>query len=102
MGKQVVLAYDATLYDPEALQKAAYRGLEAFTANIFRDGKGQFQCVLEPNPGIGGEAFNAAVLNFKKDVLDYQLRLKLKVETEPVRNLILGIAFSRTGLRGGE
>jgi His-Xaa-Ser system protein HxsD len=40
------------------------------------------------------------VANFKRELLDQQLRLQIKKETEPARNLILAYAFSRTGLQG--
>jgi His-Xaa-Ser system protein HxsD len=42
------------------------------------------------------------VESFKKEVLDQDLRLKLKAETEPIRNLILAHAFSKTGLIADE
>ena len=39
---------------------------------------------------------------FKKEVLDQHLRIKVKNETEAVRNLVLGIAFSNSGLLANE
>ena len=44
----------------------------------------------------------AEIENLKKEVLDQELRHKLKAETEPVRNLIFAHAFSKTGLIAGE
>jgi His-Xaa-Ser system protein HxsD len=38
------------------------------------------------------------VQDFKKYVIDYQLRHQLNTETLPIKNLILGLAFSKTGL----
>jgi len=37
--------------------------------------------------------------NFKRELLDQQLRKQIKEETEPVRNLILAYAFSRSTLQ---
>lgn len=97
MSRTVELVYDRRLYDPQAIQKAAYVGLSAFTLDLQIEGE-QLRCTLLCNLTTSDEAFKLAVEEFRKDVLDHQLRLKLKAETEPVRNLILGIAFSNTGL----
>lgn len=97
MSQTVELVYDRRLYDPQAIQKAAYIGLPAFTLELQIEGE-QLRCTLLSNLTTSAEAFEKAVEEFRKDVLDHQLRLKLKAETEPVRNLILGIAFSNTGL----
>ncbi len=97
MNRTVELVYDRRLYDPQAIQKAAYVGLSAFTLDLQIKGE-QLRCTLLCNLTTSAEAYEQAVEEFRKNVLDHQLRLKLKAETEPVRNLILGIAFSNTGL----
>lgn len=95
------ITFDEKMYDVEAIQKAAYRSVNAFTIDInIADGK--INCLLKPNISASEAGFAHGVEEFRKDVLDQQLRIKLKAETEPVRNLILGIAFSNTGLQGGE
>ncbi|MDA3876658.1 MAG: hypothetical protein PF483_06175 [Halothiobacillus sp.] len=76
--------------------------MSSLTVDIELNGEGRVFCTLSPNLGVSDEGFAYAVQEFKKNVLDYQLRLKIKLETEPVRNLILGLAFSRTGLQGSE
>lgn len=93
----VNLIFDQRLYDAEAIQKAAYRGQHAFTLDLQVEGEA-FSCTLLGNITTAPAAFDKAVEDFKKDVLDYQLRSKLRAETEGVRNLILGVAFSKTGL----
>lgn len=101
MTEHMQITFDEKLYDVEAIQKAAYRSLNVFTVDItITDGK--INCLLQPNIGASEAGFAHGVEEFKKDVLDQQLRIKLKAETEPIRNLILGIAFSNTGLQGGE
>jgi His-Xaa-Ser system protein HxsD len=57
---------------------------------------------LTSSIGVSDHDFSIAVESFKKDVLDYHLRAKIKAETAPVRNLILGLAFSKTGLQDRE
>lgn len=99
MSDVVRLIFDRQAYGAEALQKAAYRGLNYFTVDMVM-ADGGHECSLVRNSGVSDEEFTHAVEEFRKDALDYQLRLKLAAETEPVRNLILGIAFSRTGFQG--
>lgn len=101
MPVEVQITYDKQSYDAEALQKAAYRGLNYLTLEYTVD-EANYYCILRPNKDISNDDFNAAVEEYRKDVVDYQLRRKIKLETEPVRNLILGIAFSQTGLQDGE
>ncbi|WEX15021.1 His-Xaa-Ser system protein HxsD [Pseudomonas fluorescens] len=91
------LLFDERLYDAQVLQKAAYRSINALTVEITPEG-GQFVCALSSNIGVDEQSFLSAVQEFKKDALDYQLRHRLAVETQPIKNLILGLAFSKTGL----
>lgn len=93
----VILAFDQSLFDSEVILKAAYRGQSAFTLDMKIQG-GQLACTLLSNITTSSETFTRAVEDFKKDVLDYQLRTKLQAQTVAVRNLILGIAFSQSGL----
>lgn len=92
------LLFDEQLYSLDAIQQAAYRALAACTFDIIRE-DGHFTCRPIANVGIDDAALQLAIQEFRKDVLDYQLRLKLKAETESVRNLVLGSVFSRTGLQ---
>lgn len=101
MSEAVQITYDKQSFDAETLQKAAYRNLNDITLEYVVDGN-TFRCTLKANNGISDEKFHQAVEEFRKDVIDYQLRSKIKNETEPVRNLILGLVFSQTGLQGNE
>ena len=91
------LVFDERLYDAQVLQKAAYRSINALTVDITPD-EGQFICALSSNIGVDEPSFLSAIQEFKKDVLDYQLRHQLAAETQPIKNLILGLTFSKTGL----
>lgn len=91
------LVFDEQFYDAQVLQKAAYRSLNSLTVDI-TSGSGVFCCVLSSNIDVDEPVFLLAIQEFKKDVLDYQLRHQLAVETQPIKNLILGLAFSKTGL----
>lgn len=91
------LVFDERLYDAQVLQKAAYRSMSALSVEINLV-EGEFICALASNIGVDEQSFLFTVQEFKKDVLDYQLRHRLSVETQPIKNLILGLAFSKTGL----
>lgn len=91
------LIFEERLFDGQALQKAAYRSMNSLTADI-SGADGKFFCALTSNIGIDESSFLSAVQEFKKDALDYQLRHQLNAETLPIKNLILGLAFSKTGL----
>ncbi|MCX8519407.1 MAG: hypothetical protein ORN21_04635 [Methylophilaceae bacterium] len=100
MAESVNISFARLIYDVEAIQKATYKAMNFITLDIQLTST-DIQCLLTPNIGGGSEAqFSHAVEEFKKEVLDQQLRIKLKAETESVRNLILGIAFSNTDLQG--
>jgi His-Xaa-Ser system protein HxsD len=101
MSNEAILNFPSSLYEAEAIQKSAYKLLNLFTIDL-QSSSEVLNCKLTSNNGVSDELFAHAVEEFKKEVLDQQLRLKLKAETESVRNLILGIAFSNTGLQGSE
>lgn len=100
MPEESVVTFDVKAYSIEEIQKAAYRGSRYFTVDLICEDK--IRCVLTPNIGISDQEFAMAIETFKKDVLDYQLRTKIQTETAPIRNLILGLAFSKTGLQDRE
>lgn len=98
MTSPVLLDFDEQVYSVSAIQKAAYRSLHRLNVTI--DVKvGRIYCKITPNIGTSEDAFNFGLEEFKKDILDYQLREKLSQETEQIRNLILSLAFSKTGLQ---
>lgn len=95
------LIFDSQLYGAEAIQKAAYRAMHAFTLDLKVDGDNML-CKLVGNITTEHAAFERAVEEFRKDVLDYQLRAQLQAETAPIRNLIIGLAFSNARLKPSE
>jgi His-Xaa-Ser system protein HxsD len=101
LTEHLKLEFDIQVYSIEAAQKAAYRLLNYFTIDI-QPKADQIICTLSSNQGITKEGFDFAIQEFKKNILDEELRLKIRKETEPIRNLVLGVAFSRTGLQQDE
>lgn len=100
-NESVALVFDERLFSVEAVQKAAYRFIHLFTVDMSLD-NGKISCTLTPSQAHSPEGMEHYISEFKKEVLDQHLRIKIKTETEDVRNLILGIAFSNSGLPSSE
>ncbi|WP_186301571.1 His-Xaa-Ser system protein HxsD [Denitromonas halophila] len=92
------LDLDKSVYSLEAVQKAAYRFIDRLTVLISQS-EGAITCDIEVV--VGPEDVLAPLLaDFKRELLDQQLRIQIKNETADIRNLILAYAFSRSGLQG--
>ena len=90
------VCFSSEVFDLEAVKRAAYRVSNEFAVDIDLDGN-RIICTLHPSKrdaDIGN-----LVNRFRSEVLDYDLRIRIAKETEPFRNLILSIAFSKTGLQ---
>lgn len=92
------LAFDQSVYSLEAVQKAAYRFIDRLTILISKTDT-QILCEIAPIEGRLSKPFDETIDDFKRELLDQQLRFQIKAETESVRNLILALAFSRSGLQ---
>jgi len=93
--------FDVSVFSLDAVKAACYRFLDKFSPSI-EVREGAILCLLHFDSKISEASIAAEIENLKKEVLDQELRQKLKAETEPVRNLILAHAFSKTGLIAGE
>ena|SRR5207244_1546778 len=93
--------FDLAVFSLDAVKAACYRFLDKFSpSREVRDGG--IVCQLQFDSKSSEGLIAAEIENLKKEVLDQELRQKLKAETEPVRNLILAHAFSKTGLIADE
>src|SRR5262245_18094861 len=93
--------FDSRILSLTAIKKAAYKYLNAFVCDISMQ-EHAMRCVLGFSTSMSEEAYTQMVDDFKKEVLDQDLRERLKAETDSVRNLILAHAFSRTGIVNDE
>ena len=93
--------FDGRVYALPTIKKAAYRFLKAFTTEIAQDGDA-WVCRLTFQARADAEAVEKAKYDLQAEVLDQDLRAIVARETEPLRNTILALAFSRTGLQGSE
>jgi His-Xaa-Ser system protein HxsD len=96
-GKTIAVSFDSHVFSLIAVKKAAYKYIDSFSADISLKND-EVRCLLKLTPPGSDEGCARLVDDFKKEVLDQDLRETLKVETEPVRNLILAHAFSKTGI----
>ena len=96
------LLFDENVYSIEALKKASYRNIANYSVVIKKEEGAQLECLFSFPVKTSDEKVLEYLDDFKKEVLDQDLREIIKRETEGVRNLILSHAFSKTGLIGDE
>jgi His-Xaa-Ser system protein HxsD len=93
--------FEARVYPLVVIKKAAYRFLKTFVTEITLEGDA-WVCALKFTTSTDASSIERAVRDLQAEVLDQDLRATISRETEPVRNAILALAFSRTGLQGSE
>ncbi|HWH59565.1 MAG TPA: His-Xaa-Ser system protein HxsD [Terriglobales bacterium] len=90
------IAFSAGVYDIDAIKLAAYRFADRVSVQIDLIGE-DVSCVLTAlTSKTDLETIGA---HFRNEVIDQDLRKRVAKETESVRNLILSLAFSKTGLQ---
>jgi His-Xaa-Ser system protein HxsD len=92
----IVVRFPAGLYHIDAIKRAAYRFTDKLAIDIQPSADG-VSCTLRP---LSAKA-DLSILegDFRNEVLDQDLRITIGKETEQVRNLVLSLAFSKTGLQ---
>src|SRR3954447_19750687 len=93
-----VLTLDAAAHPADVVQRAAYRFSDVITVEISRDGDDLICKVYARDP----QRLDAAVHDLRSEIVDQVLRARIREETQDVRNLVLAVAFSRTGLTGSD
>ena len=94
MADEVVVEFDAAVQSLDAINAAAYRLIGIASCQIENSG-GTFLCRLTPNASASQKlaGIESVRLQFIDLVTDESLREKIAAKTEPVRNLILSLAF---------
>lgn len=95
-GVTVTFAREAN-YDVEAIKRAAYRFSDRLVVE-FASSTGDHICQLRALKADAAATLEELAEEFRNEVLDQDLRLKIAAETEGYRNLILSLAFSKTPL----
>ncbi|HVW46638.1 MAG TPA: His-Xaa-Ser system protein HxsD [Solirubrobacterales bacterium] len=90
-----LVSFDPAGHSVDAVQRAAYRLSDRLACEI-RSPDG----VIEARLSLLDESDDPdrLVAEFRNEVLDQVLRERIRAETADVRNLVLALAFSRTGL----
>lgn len=101
MLQRKLVTLDGAVYSVTVVKKASYKFIDVFSAEIRTDGSA-VTCDLLFDTQRTEEDIESIVSDFRKEVLDQDLREKLKKETEQVRNVILAHAFSKTGIVSNE
>ena len=96
---EITLVFDRATVDLDALQRSAYAVAAEMTAD-FRVCGADYVCTLFPRMHDTSE--EELKHRFRAEVNDQILRARIAKETEPLRNLVFALAFSRTGLVDGE
>jgi His-Xaa-Ser system protein HxsD len=89
------LSFDRAGYSLDAIQRAAYRFSDRLSCDI-SDGAETIEVSLHIADNV--EEPEAVLADFRNEVLDQVLRERIRAETGDVRNLVLALAFSKTGL----
>jgi His-Xaa-Ser system protein HxsD len=91
MPDGVTVEFAEAVHSSDALNAAAYRLMDVASCHVDRADK-KFVCHLVPKSGAGvdGETVKMRFLDY---VTDETVRERLATKTEPVRNLILSLAF---------
>jgi His-Xaa-Ser system protein HxsD len=88
------LTLDAGAHPADIVQRAAYRFSDVLTVEIGRDADALICKVYARDP----DRLGTAVHDLRAEIVDQVLRARIRDETQDVRNLVLAVAFSRTGL----
>jgi His-Xaa-Ser system protein HxsD len=94
MNTETVL-FDSTAHSVDAVQRAAYRLSDRASFEVVDAGGMIEVTVLVSDNDVD---FATLVSELRCEVLDQVLRERIRAETADVRNLVLALAFSRTGL----
>jgi His-Xaa-Ser system protein HxsD len=93
--------FSSEVYSLETVKKAAYRLSDLMSVDIALQGD-DIVCVLHFDPKLSDAETERVISSLRTEVIDQDLRAIVGAETAPIRNAILGYAFSKTGLLGGE
>lgn len=91
-----VLSFDRDIYSLDVIKKSAYR-FSSISSVTFKKSDTGYDCIFELPDKFTDAQVDTFVSEFKKNLLDQDLREIIRDETETTRNLILAHAFSNAG-----
>jgi His-Xaa-Ser system protein HxsD len=93
-----VIILDAAAHPADVVQRAAYRFSDILSVEISRDDD-HLLCKIYARDA---DRLDTAMHDLRNEIVDQVLRAQIREETRDVRNLVLAVAFSRTGLTGAD
>jgi len=87
--------FASSVYSIDAVKRAAYAFMARATV-LIEPLESAIRCTLQP---AGTDEIEILVRDFRREVLDQDLRIDIEAKTEGLRNLVLGLAFSRVSQR---
>lgn len=96
-GASFDVTFPSDFYSSAALKRAAYVLMDRATVS-YRLLGAEIVCLIVPET----RNYDRAVLerDFRREVLDQDLRMEIESKTGMMRDTILGLTFSRSGLQG--
>jgi His-Xaa-Ser system protein HxsD len=93
------VSFDSAAASLDAVQRAAYRLSDRMSCDISASDS---RLTATIHPSDAETDVDALLGDFRNEVLDQVLRERVRAETGDVRNLVLALAFSKTGLVEGD
>jgi His-Xaa-Ser system protein HxsD len=93
------LSFDRSAASLDAVQRAVYRLSDRLSCDITAT-DGAIEVVVHPSDTDAD--IEKLLGDLRNEVLDQELRERVRAETSDVRNLVLALAFSKTGLAEGD
>lgn len=93
--------FDLSVFGLDCVKRAAYRVTGTAAVEITIE-DGFAVCTINFSKAVGRASAEAAVERLRLEVLDQDLRGTIASETASVRNAILALAFSRSGLQSDD
>jgi His-Xaa-Ser system protein HxsD len=96
-ARTTVVRFATGVFDVDCIKRAAYQLSDRLLVEI-EPSSDEIVCTLRTV--VGKTSTDEIENEFRRAVLDHDLRATIAKETERVRNLVLAIAFSKTGVQG--
>lgn len=93
-----VVGFPRADFSMEAVKRASYAVMATYDVSIDATSD-VISCTIAP--AHSKVDMTTAERDFRREVVDYDLRISIEQRTTPYRDAILGLAFSKTGLQDG-
>jgi His-Xaa-Ser system protein HxsD len=95
------IEFDEGIFGVDCVKRAAYSLADLFATEI-SSSEEKVKCILHFADAQTSDQAEKLLNRFRIAVIDYDLRQKIREETEPLRSAILAYAYSKTNLQNSE